>query len=160
METRMKIYENEQFGQVRSVLIDGEPWFVGKDVCAAFGDTNYRRSLGRLDAEEKRTAPVQTAGGRQNLTVINESGLYSLLLTMEPQKAKGVSQNDAAVEERIRQLKAFRRWVTHEVLPSIRKQGAYMTDGLLEQIKESPDGVYALVEMLAAEKRRKDLQRI
>lgn len=72
---------------MRTILIDEEPWFVGKDVCTAFGDTHYRRSLARVPDDDKRTAPIQTKGGKQKMTIVNESGFYSLLFAMEPQRA-------------------------------------------------------------------------
>ena len=106
-------------------MIDDEPWFVGKDIAEYFGDSNYRRSLARLDEDEKGVSQIATLGGTQQMTIINESGLYSLMFYMQPQKAKGVSQNDTLINERIIKLKKFKRWVTSEVLPSIRKTGHY-----------------------------------
>ena len=125
----VKIFKNPvhpEFGEIRTLLIDNEPWFVGKDVCQAFGDTNYRRSLSVVDAYDKGVSQIATPGGKQNMTIINESGLYTLLFQMQPQKAKGVSQNDTLIEEKIQKLHDFKRWVTSEVLPSIRKNGAYI----------------------------------
>lgn len=122
----VKIFSNSEFGKIRTVTINNEPWFVGKDVCETFGDTNHKRSLSRIDEDEKGVSQIDTPGGKQNMTVINESGLYSLLFQMQPQKAKGVSQNDNLIEERIQKLKRFKRWVTSEVLPTIRKTGGYV----------------------------------
>ena len=124
----LQIFENSEFGAIRTVMKDNEPWFVGKDVCEAFGDTNYRRSLSNIDASDKTITGIDTAGGKQCMTVINESGLYSLLFQMQPQKAKGVSQNDNLVEERIEKLHRFKHWVTRDVLPSIRKNGGYIAN--------------------------------
>ena len=124
----LQIFKNESFGEVRTIIINNEPWFVGKDVCKVFGDSNYRRSLERLDEEEKGVSQIETRGGKQKMIVINESGLYSLLFYMQPQKAKGVSQNDDLINERISKLKEFKRWVTSEVLPSIRKNGGYIVN--------------------------------
>ena len=126
MNNELKIFSNEEFGQVRTVLKDGEAWFVGKDVCEVFGDTNYRRSLSRLDEEEKAISQVETGNGLQNMSIINESGLYSLLFQMQPLKAKGVSQNELLIDERVQKLKKFKHWVTSEVLPSIRRTGGYI----------------------------------
>lgn len=123
----VKIFNSPEFGQIRTVTIDNEPWFVGKDVCGAFGDTNYRRSLSNIDDSDKGVSQIDTLGGKQNMTIINESGLYCLLFQMQPQKAKGVSQNDNLIEERIQKLNRFKRWVTSEVLPSIRKNGGYIS---------------------------------
>lgn len=125
---QIEIFKNEEFGEIRTVLINGEPWFVGKDVCKAFGDTNYRRSLARVDDDEKGVSQITTLGGTQNMTILNESGLYSILFYMQPQKAKGVSQNDSLIEERITKLKKFKHWVTSEVLPTIRKTGGYINN--------------------------------
>lgn len=124
--TVFKNLVHPEFGEIRTLLIDNEPWFVGKDVCQAFGDTNYRRSLSVVDAYDKGVSQIATPGGKQNMTIINESGLYTLLFQMQPQKAKGVSQNDTLIEERIQKLHDFKHWVTSEVLPSIRKNGAYI----------------------------------
>ncbi|MEJ9158818.1 Bro-N domain-containing protein, partial [Bacillus cereus] len=113
-------------------MVQGEKvLFVAKDVCDAFGDTNYRRSLSRLDEDEKGVSQIATPGGKQKMTVVNESGLYSLLFYMQPKK--GVSQNEHLAAEREQKLKKFKKWVTSEVLPTIRKHGAYMTDQALEQ---------------------------
>lgn len=119
-------FNNKEFGNVRAVVVNDLPWFVGKDVCEAFGDTNYRRSLSNIDESDKGVSQIDTPGGKQNMVVINESGLYSLLFQMQPQKAKGVSQNDALINERIEKLHRFKHWVTSEVLPSIRKNGGYI----------------------------------
>lgn len=122
----LQIFNNKEFGNVRAVIVDGLPWFVGKDVCEAFGYTNYRRSLLSIDECDKGVSQIDTPGGRQNMVVINESGLYSLLFQMQPQKARGVSQNDTLINERIEKLHRFKHWVTSEVLPSIRKNGGYI----------------------------------
>ena len=121
----LQIFSNEEFGEIRTITKNGEPWFVGKDVCEAFGDTNYRRSLSNIDESDKGVSQIDTPGGKQNMVIINESGLYSLLFQMQPQKAKGVSQNESTIDERIEKLHRFKHWVTSEVLPSIRKTGSY-----------------------------------
>ena len=122
----LQIFNNKEFGNVRAVVVNDLPWFVGKDVCEAFGDTNYRRSLSNIDESDKGVSQIDTPGGKQNMVVINESGLYSLLFQKQPQKAKGVSQNDTLINERIEKLHRFKHWVTSEVLPSIRKNGGYI----------------------------------
>ena len=105
----IKIFENVEFGQIRISEKDGEPWFVGKDVAEALG---YERSAdairSHIDAEDKGVCKIPTPGGKQDLTVINESGLYSLILSSKLPNAK-----------------KFKRWVTSEVLPSLRKNGSY-----------------------------------
>lgn len=122
----LQIFNNEEFGVIRTITKDNEPWFVGKDVCEAFGDTNYRRSLSNIDDSDKGVSQIETPGGKQNMVIINESGLYSLLFQMQPQKAKGVSQNESIIDERIEKLHRFKHWVTRDVLPSIRKNGGYI----------------------------------
>lgn len=121
----LQMFSNKEFGNIRAVIINDFPWFVGKDVCESFGDTNYRRSLSNVDDVDKSIALIETLGGKQNMTIINESGLYSLLFQMQPQKARGVSQNDSLINERVEKLHRFKHWVTGEVLPSIRKTGGY-----------------------------------
>lgn len=119
----LQLFENPEFGQIRAIEKDGEPWFVLKDVCEVFGETNYRRVSSRLDDDEKGVSQISTPGGPQNMTVVNEYGLYSSLFAMQPEKARGVS--DEYIETRTMQLKSFKRWITHDVLPSIRKTGSY-----------------------------------
>lgn len=144
--------------QVRTVTIDDEPYFVGKDICEAFGDTNHKRSLSRLDEDEKTIALVNTSGGMQNMTVINESGLYSLLFQMQPQKAtKGVTHIDPPLQERIDKLHRFKRWVTSEVLPAIRKHGAYLTDKKAYEITHNADSLADLLIQAGEQLRKKDL---
>lgn len=128
MKNEISTFVNQEFGTIRTVNIDGEPWLVAKDICEKFGDTNYRRSVARLDHDEKGVSQIATPGGNQEMTIVNESGLYSLLFYMQPQKAKGVSQNEPLIEERMAKLKRFKRWVTSEVLPTIRKTGGYVND--------------------------------
>ena len=126
---KIQIFESTDFGTVRTVLIDKEPYFVGKDVCEAFDDKNHNRSLGRIDEEDKRRKQITDVLGRkQEAVLINESGLYALLFAMQPQKANHDGVSDAypiEVQERIRKLRRFKRWVTSEVLPAIRKTGSY-----------------------------------
>lgn len=128
IQNGIKVFENPIFGQIRMTMVDDEPWFVGKDICEVFGDTNYRRSLSNIDDSDKGVSQIDTPGGKQRMTVVNESGLYSLLFQMQPQKAKGVSQNDSLINERKEKLHKFKRWVTSEVLPTIRKTGGYVNN--------------------------------
>ncbi|MBP3854945.1 MAG: phage antirepressor KilAC domain-containing protein [Ruminiclostridium sp.] len=161
MENNLQIFENAHFGKIRTLDINGEVWFVGKDICLAFGDENHRRSLGRIDEDDRKTALIPTAGGRQRLIVINESGLYSLLFAMKPQKShKGVSDEyPLEVKLRIMKLREFKRWVTSEVLPSIRKHGAYVTDELLEEIAANKEAAEKLFRELKEEKAKsRDLE--
>ena len=109
----MTVFKNlvhPEFGELRTVEIDGEPWFVGKDVAEALGYSNARKAvLVHVDAEDKGVTKWDTPGGTQQMTIINESGLYSLILSSKLPSAK-----------------EFKHWVTSEVLPSIRKNGAYI----------------------------------
>jgi anti-repressor protein len=114
--------------QVRTVLLDGNPWWVAKDVCDFFGDTDHKRSVSRVDDDDKDYASITDAIGRpQHATVVNESGLYSLLFAFQPEKATkdGGAHIAPRTEERIKALKRFRKWITSEVLPSIRRTGSY-----------------------------------
>lgn len=106
----LQIFENPEFGQVRTVEIDSTPWLVGKDVAVALGYAKPQNAISRhVDSEDQKVAPIQgTPGGEQEMLIINESSLYSLILSSKMPKAK-----------------AFKRWVTSEVLPAIRKHGAY-----------------------------------
>lgn len=110
-------FNNSEFGKVRSMLIDNEPWFVGKDVAEALGYAKTRNAIDRhVDDEDKKDAPFQgVLGGKQIMVIINESGLYSLILSSKLPTAK-----------------AFKRWVTSEILPSIRKTGSYSNDKINE----------------------------
>lgn len=105
----LKLFENPKFGSVRIVTINGEPWLVGKDVALVLGYTNPRKALSdHVDNEDKGVTKCDTLGGTQEMTIINESGLYSLVLSSKLPGAR-----------------KFRRWVTSEVLPSIRRTGGY-----------------------------------
>lgn len=104
-EMNLVVFSNPEFGDIRAVEIDGEPWFVGKDIAVALGYSNPRKTLcDHIDEEDKGVTKCDTLGGAQEMTIINESGLYSLILSSKLQDAK-----------------KFKRWVTSEVLPSIRK---------------------------------------
>ena len=120
----IRIFNNPEFGEIRTIEQNGEPWFVLKDVCESFGEQNYRRVSARLDEEEKGVSQIATPGGMQNMTVVSEAGLYSTLFAMQPEKARGV--DESYIAKRQEQLKRFRKWVTSEVLPSIRKNGGYI----------------------------------
>lgn len=107
--SNLQIFENEEFGEIRTVTIDNEPWFVGKDVATALGYSNSRDAiLKHVHEDDKGVAKCDTPSGKQEMTVINESGLYALIFG---------SKLDSA--------KRFKHWVTSEVLPSIRKTGSY-----------------------------------
>ena len=119
----LQIFNNDKFGQVRTIIQDGDPWFVAKDICDVFKATNRNRIMQDLDDDEKGYTQMDTPGGKQQISVVNESGLYQILFSLQPTKARGVS--DEYIEQRINDLKQFKRWVTHDILPSIRKTGSY-----------------------------------
>ena len=132
----LKIFESSDFREIRVFDFDGEPWFVGKDICRQFGDTNHNRTLSRVDGEDKKSVKIKDSIGRmQTAIAINESGLYSILFSMQPQKANSNGVSDAypiEVQERLDKIRRFKHWVTSEVLPSIRKHGVYAVDELLD----------------------------
>lgn len=152
----LQVFENPDFGQVRTVTKDGEPWFVAKDVCKAFGDTNHNRSVGRIDEEDKETYQITDSMGRiQQAIIVNESGLYALLFAMQPQKANRDGVSDAypiETQKRIDSLHKFKRWITHEVIPSIRKHGVYATDETIDRIIADPDFGIKLLGQLKQER--------
>lgn len=123
---------------VRTVVVNGEPWFVTADVCEYFGVTNRNRVMQSVDDEDKGGTQINTPGGKQTLTTVNESGLYSILFALQPTKARGLSQS--VIDERVELIRNFKRWVTREVLPSIRKTGSY---GVPASQQESDDLVLA-----------------
>lgn len=137
MNSNLMIFENPEFGAVRSILIDGEPWFVAADVCKALELEKTNRALSRLDDDEQGAHSVSTPGGRQRMSIISESGLYSLILGSRKPEAR-----------------AFKRWITHEVIPSIRKHGAYMTDSLLDALEAHPEAVPEYLNRLRSENAR------
>ena len=140
--------------EVRTIQKDDEAWLAGKDVCAVFGDTNHNRSLARVLEEDKTIIDVDTPVGIRSVIFISEPGLYDLLFSMQPQKANHGGVQDAYPKEtraRIAQLQRFRRWVTHEVLPSIRKYGAYMTQVTIDKVLADPDLGIRLLTQLKAE---------
>lgn len=108
-ENQLQVFNNPEFGEVRTVVIDDEPWFVAADVCRALDIGNSRQAVTRLDDDEKNTVTLNDGiPGNPEKTVVNEPGLYSLVLGSRKPEAK-----------------AFKRWITHEVIPAIRKTGGY-----------------------------------
>jgi prophage antirepressor-like protein len=128
------IFEDPRFGQQRSIMIDGEPWFVATDVCRALEIGDPHKAVSRLDEDEKGRNSIPTLGGIQELITVSESGLYSLVLGSRKPEAK-----------------AFKRWITHEVIPSIRKHGAYVTDKILDQMNEHPEWIPEYIQRLRDE---------
>lgn len=138
MET-VEIFKNTEFGEVRTLMVNNEPWFVGKDVAVALGYSNTADAIGKhVDEEDKQTSQFAMGGQNYNMTIINESGLYSLVLSSKLPTAK-----------------QFKRWVTHEVIPSIRKHGMYATDGLLAKVTQDPDFLIGLLNNMKDERKRR-----
>ena len=137
--SKLEIFENREFGEIRTLEIDNEPWFVGRDVATVLGYSNPRKAIGdHVDDEDKGVTKCDTLGGSQDLTIINESGLYSLILSSKLPNAK-----------------SFKRWVTSEVLPAIRKHGLYAIDDILE----NPDiAIQALTKLKEERAARKALE--
>lgn len=132
----MEIFKFKE-AQVRVVVQNGEPWFVAKDVCDTLDIANSRDALGRVDEDEKGVVSTDTLGGVQELQAVNEYGLYSLVLGSRKPEAK-----------------EFKRWVTHEVIPSIRKHGAYMTPKKLAESLLNPDTMIQLLTTLKEEQEK------
>lgn len=138
----LKIFNNKEFGEIRTIVDENsEPWFVGKDVAEIL---EYKDTDGALrkhvDSEDKLTRQISGSGQKRKMYVINESGLYSLIFSSKMEKAK-----------------EFKRWVTSEVLPAIRKHGAYMTDGVIERTLTDPDYLIMLATNLKEEKAKRAL---
>ena len=134
-ENQIIEFTNEQFGKIRTTLIDGEPWFISRDVAIALGYSNPNKAVkDHVDEEDKGITNRYTLGGNQNLSIINESGLYSLILSSKLPNAK-----------------VFKRWVTSEVLPSIRKTGSYATPEAIYKTLIEPKNLIIVLETLAEE---------
>ena len=139
----LKIFTNEEFGQIRAIELNGEPWFVGKDVAEVLGYESPSAAVSKkVDPEDRGLSKMETPSGVQTMTVINESGLYSLILSSKLPNAK-----------------RFKRWVTAEVLPSIRRHGVYMTDNVLDRILGDPQFLFQVLSELHEEQiKRKALE--
>lgn len=136
---QLQVFNNEEFGQVRTVVQSEDIWFVAKDVAEVLGYNNTSKAIQmHVDEDEKAGLPIWDGRQNRNQKVINESGLYSLILSSKLPSAK-----------------KFKKWVTSEVLPSIRKHGAYMTDQVLEQAVTNPDFMIGLLTNLKEEKAKR-----
>lgn len=140
MNNDVQIFKNEELGTIRTVLIDNEPWFVGKDVAKILGYSNTRDAMRKhVDAEDKKIVTSQNATlenvPNRGLQIINESGLYSLILSSKLPKAK-----------------QFKHWVTSEVLPAVRKFGGYLTQEKVEEALLNPDVLIKLATQLKSER--------
>jgi prophage antirepressor-like protein len=141
-------FSSEEFGSIRAMTINGVPYFVGKDVAIALGYSKGKSLnnaiIRHVDNDDKGVTEMVTPGGKQSVTIINESGLYSLILSSKLPTAK-----------------RFKRWVTSEVLPSIRKHGAYMTPQTLQEMLHQPENMIQLLQTLQDEqKKNEELQKV
>ncbi len=141
----LKIFENEQFGTIRAIEKDGEPWFVAADVCRALELEDVNKAISRLDEDEGTRIEIphpQNPEKCMTVNAVNEPGLYSLVLGSRKPEAK-----------------VFKRWITHDVIPSIRKHGAYMTPDTIEKLISNPDTIIQLATALKEEQgKRKALE--
>ena len=138
--TNLQVFQNAEFGSVRAVVMGDEPWFVGKDVTEILGYTNSSKALSdHVDEEDKLNNESLSSLGQRGGWIINESGLYSLILSSKMPTAK-----------------KFKRWVTSEVLPSIRKNGAYLTTAKLEEVMNNPDAWIKMLTALKDERLQKE----
>ena len=141
MNTNLQTW-NYESSEIRTIQKDGEPWWVLSDVCKVLELSSPHKVADRLEADEKGRNLIPTLGGVQEMTIINESGLYAVILRSDKPQAK-----------------PFRKWVTSEILPAIRKHGAYMTEQTLERALTSPDFLIELATQLKAEQaQRKQLE--
>lgn len=136
--SELRVFENEKFGQVRTVLLEGNPWFVAADVCRALDVSNSRQALTRLDEDEKGVISNDTLGGTQQMAIVNEPGLYSLVLGSRKKEAK-----------------EFKRWLTHDVLPAIRKHGLYATEMTLERMINDPSTAIMMLQAIQDEREKR-----
>ncbi|EFL54678.1 phage antirepressor Ant [Finegoldia magna] len=133
----LQIFKNNEFGEIRTVTKNNEPWFVAIDVCNALELSNPTVVVGRLDEDERTKFNL----GRQGMTnIVSEYGLYNLILASRKKEAK-----------------KFKRWITHEVIPSIRKHGAYMSSEVIEKTLSDPDYLIRLATNLKEEKAKRAL---
>lgn len=137
MAAELQIFNHPQFGEIRAVKIDGEPWFVAADICKSLSIGNPSQAMARLDDDETTLISNEGASNSSMLNVVSEAGLYSLVLGSRKYEAK-----------------AFKRWVVHDVLPSIRKHGAYLTPQVKNQILNNPDFLISLATKIKEEQTR------
>jgi len=135
----IKIFNNEQFGQIRVIDQNGEPWFVGKEIATILGYKNPQEAIRtHVEDEDKGMSEILTPGGKQMMPIINESGLYSLILTSKLPAAK-----------------QFKHWVTSEVLPGIHKHGMYATPETVEKMLGDPDVMIRILQEMRDERARR-----
>ena len=130
-----QVFESDEFGAIR----------VAKDICDFFGVTNRNRVLQQLDDDEKGGTQIDTPGGKQTMTHLTEAGLYHFLFIVQPSKARGIPQEE--IDAKCNLVNRYKRWVTHEVLPAIRRDGGYM----VARADETPEETMARAVLIANE---------
>ncbi|MDR2074463.1 MAG: hypothetical protein LBP36_03815 [Oscillospiraceae bacterium] len=138
MQNKLEIFKNEQFGEIRTVIIGGEPWFVLKDLCYALEIQNSRDVFARLDEDEKGVDTIDTLGGNQEMSIVSESGLYKVVFQ---------SRKDNALK--------FQSWVTKEVIPQIRKTGMYATENFVDMALNDTENMIKILKAYETEKKAK-----
>lgn len=138
--TAIRTFTNDNLGNIRILIDNDEIWFVAIDVCKCLEINNSRQAILRLDTDEKKSLYIENSGaGNPNKTIVNEAGLYNLILSSRKPEAK-----------------EFKRWITHEVIPSIRKYGAYMTPETIEKVLYNPEFIINLASQLKAEQEKNE----
>lgn len=139
MQNELMVFQNQEFGEVRSVVINGDIWFLGKDVASILEYSNTAKAIrDHVDDEDKLTERIVLSGQNREAIFINESGLYSLILSSKLPNAR-----------------KFKKWVTSEVLPSIRKHGAYLTPDKVEEVLLNPDTIIKIAQNLKEEQEKR-----
>ena len=139
--TAIRTFTNDNLGNIRILIDNDEIWFVAIDVCKCLEINNSRQAILRLDTDEKKSLHIENSGaGNPNKTIVNEAGLYNLILSSRKPEAK-----------------EFKRWITHEVIPSIRKYGAYMTPETIEKVLYNPEFIINLASKLKAEQEKNEV---
>jgi Prophage antirepressor len=138
----LQIFENEEFGKIRVVLQGNEPWFIAKDICDVLELSDTGKAVGRLDLDEGSRIEIDHPQSKDKMIevyAVNEYGLYSLVLGSRKPEAK-----------------SFKRWITHEVIPSIRKHGTYMTADTIEKVLTDPDTIIQIATNLKVERQKRE----
>ena len=139
-ESNLSIFQNDQFGEIRVINRNGNPWFVAADLCRALDIGDTHKALTRLDEDEKGKSLIPTPGGVQEMSIVSEAGMYTLVLSSRKPEAH-----------------AFNRWITHDVIPDIRKHGMYATPMMIDKILADPWSFISIFEAYAVEKEKNAL---
>lgn len=136
-ELAVRVFENEEFGKIRTATIEGEPWFVAADICKALDLNDTGKATSRLDEDELTRIKIGSGGQVREVIAVSEPGVYALVLGSRKPSAR-----------------AFRRWVTHDVIPSIRKHGTYMTTDTVERMLQDPAWSIRLLQEIQSEREK------